>query len=95
MVESREAEVLALRERSRGALGGRLHRGTDEARHLAAQVRALSPAATLDRGYAVVQRQDGRVVVDADLVEAGELLRVRLARGELAARAVASARPQP
>ena len=56
-------------------------------RHLGAQVRALSPAATLDRGYAVVQLQDGRVLLDPDDVEDGEPLRLRLARGELAARA--------
>jgi exodeoxyribonuclease VII large subunit len=89
MVQGRAAEVLALRDRSRGALAGRLHRGADESRHLAAQVRSLSPAATLDRGYAVVQQQDGRVVLDPDQVEDAELLRVRVARGELVARFLA------
>jgi exodeoxyribonuclease VII large subunit len=88
IVEVRETEVQALRGRARGALAGRLDRGADEARHLAAQVRALSPAATLERGYAVVQQQDGRVVLDPDQVAADELLRLRLARGELAARSV-------
>jgi exodeoxyribonuclease VII large subunit len=86
LVEAREREVLAARERARSTLAGQLHRGSDEARHLAARVRSLSPAATLDRGYAVVQRQDGHVLLDADVVERDELLRVRLARGELAAR---------
>ena len=88
IVEVRETEVQALQGRARGALAGRLDRGADEARHLAAQVRALSPAATLERGYAVVQQQDGRVVLDPDQVAADELLRLRLARGELAARSV-------
>ncbi len=87
MIEVREGEISTLVDRSRGALSTRLHRGADEVRHLAAQVRALSPAATLDRGYAVVQLQDGRVLVDPDDVESGDLLRLRLARGELAARA--------
>lgn len=85
-VERREADVDGLRDRGRAALGARLHRAADDARHLAAQVRALSPAATLARGYAVVQQQQGRVVVDADQVEPDELLRVRIARGELAVR---------
>jgi exodeoxyribonuclease VII large subunit len=87
MVEVRAADVLALVDRSRAALQTRLERGADEVRHLGAQVRALSPAATLDRGYAVVQLQDGRVLLDPDDVEDREPLRLRLARGELAARA--------
>jgi exodeoxyribonuclease VII large subunit len=91
MVEVRAADVLALLDRSRAALQTRLHRGADEVRHLHAQVRALSPAATLDRGYAVVQLQDGRVLLDPDDVEDREPLRLRLARGELAARAELSA----
>jgi exodeoxyribonuclease VII large subunit len=90
MVEIRETEVQGLLDRSRGALATRLHRGADEARHLAAQVRALSPAATLERGYAVVQQPDGRVVVDPGEVPPGARLRVRVARGELAVRAVAA-----
>jgi exodeoxyribonuclease VII large subunit len=50
---------------------------------LAAQVRALSPAATLERGYAVVQRADGAVLRDPAEVSPGDALRVRVARGEL------------
>jgi exodeoxyribonuclease VII large subunit len=53
---------------------------------LRAQVEALSPAATLARGYAVVQRvDDGSVLRDAAQVRAGEALRVRLAHGEIGA----------
>ena len=48
-------------------------------------MRALSPAATLERGYAVVQRADGDVVRDPAEVTGGDRLRVRVARGELAA----------
>jgi exodeoxyribonuclease VII large subunit len=48
-------------------------------------VRALSPQATLDRGYAVVQRADGLVVRDP--AEAHGRLRVRVARGEFDATA--------
>jgi exodeoxyribonuclease VII large subunit len=86
LVDARESEVLAGRDRARTTLAAQLHRGSDEVRHLAARVRSLSPAATLERGYAVVQQQSGRVLLDSDVVEADELLRIRLARGELAAR---------
>lgn len=60
------------------------HAATETAR-LAGQVRALSPAATLERGYAVVQRADGAVVRSPDDVTAGDRLRVRVADGELTA----------
>uniref|UniRef100_UPI0035ABE339 exodeoxyribonuclease VII large subunit n=1 Tax=Actinotalea sp. C106 TaxID=2908644 RepID=UPI0035ABE339 len=53
----------------------------------AAQVRALSPAATLDRGYAVVQHGDGLVLRDPAEVDVGQVLRIRVARGELSATA--------
>jgi exodeoxyribonuclease VII large subunit len=48
-----------------------------------ARVTALSPKATLDRGYAVVQKGDGAVVRAAAEVDTGEALRVRLAAGTL------------
>jgi exodeoxyribonuclease VII large subunit len=48
-----------------------------------ASVTALSPKATLDRGYAVVQRADGSVLRLASVAAAGEALHVRLADGGL------------
>ncbi len=51
--------------------------------HLRARVAALSPQATLERGYAVVQRGDGTVVRDP--AEAQGRLRVRVAQGEFGA----------
>jgi exodeoxyribonuclease VII large subunit len=86
LVAPRSAEVSQLVARSRRTLGHRLDRATDELDHTRARVRALSPAATLARGYAVVQRADGLVVRDEAAVAAGEVLRVRLAVGELSAR---------
>jgi exodeoxyribonuclease VII large subunit len=65
-----------------------VHRAADQIGHLRAQVRALSPLSTLERGYAVVQHADGRVVMDRRDVEAGELLRVRVARGDFGVRPV-------
>nr|WP_246117422.1 exodeoxyribonuclease VII large subunit [Cellulomonas composti] len=86
LVEQHETRVLALREGARRALHHALAQGVTEVRGLAAQVRALSPAATLDRGYAVVQRGDGHVVRAPDEVSPDEPLRLRVARGEIAAR---------
>jgi exodeoxyribonuclease VII large subunit len=85
MLDSRAGDIAALRERATRCLAHRLDRGADELLHTVARLRALSPAATLERGYAIVQRADGAVVRRPDEVAAGDPLRVRLAGGELAA----------
>ena len=55
--------------------------------HLAARVRALSPAATLDRGYAIVTTTDNEIIRDADEVTQGQTLSVRVAKGSFRAEA--------
>jgi exodeoxyribonuclease VII large subunit len=85
MVDQRETEIRALRERGTRNLGHRLDRADGELGHTLARLRALSPAATLQRGYAIVQRPDGAVVRSPDHVDAKDLLRIRLAGGELTA----------
>ncbi len=85
IVAPREAEVRAVVDRARRSLLHRLDRAADELVHTQARVRALSPAATLERGYAVVQRADGAVLRSPSEVASGDPLRVRLAEGELAA----------
>ena len=49
----------------------------------AASLDALSPLAVLQRGYAIAQDKDGRLVREAQSVTRGDLLRVRLAKGRL------------
>ena len=81
---AREGDVTALRDRARRCLGGLLERAADDVRHAHARVTALSPAATLHRGYAVVQRRDGTVLRSAGDTSVGSPLTVRLDRGRLA-----------
>ncbi|MFI9495339.1 MULTISPECIES: exodeoxyribonuclease VII large subunit [Streptomyces] len=87
MVDEREAEVDALVGRSRRVLGHLLDRADSELAHTRARVVALSPAATLERGYAVLQRPDGHVVRSpADAGAPGEELRARVSDGEFTVR---------
>ena len=82
----RQASVRGLAERAWRAAAGQVAHARTEVAHTRARVRVLSPQATLDRGYAVVQRRsDGAVVRDPAEAPAGVPLRVRLAGGELAA----------
>jgi exodeoxyribonuclease VII large subunit len=52
---------------------------------LTSQMEALSPVAILERGYALVFDGSGKLVKDADQVKAGDDIRARVARGEIAA----------
>ncbi|MFJ6212749.1 exodeoxyribonuclease VII large subunit [Streptomyces sp. NPDC092296] len=81
MVSDRTAEVAALLERSRRSVGHQLDRASSDLEHTLARVVALSPAATLRRGYAVLQRADGAVVRAPDEVATGDTLRARVAEG--------------
>ncbi|MGP3953894.1 exodeoxyribonuclease VII large subunit [Streptomyces sp. 7N604] len=86
MVEEREEQVEALLHRGRRTLGHLLDRADSELAHTLARVVSLSPAATLERGYAVLQRADGTVVRSADEVTPDEKLRARVAEGEFTVR---------
>ena len=77
----RSDEVAALLDRSRVTVTHRLDRASDELAHRLASVRALSPKATLDRGYAVLQREDGSAVRQVDQVGKGDLLHARVSDG--------------
>lgn len=83
VLEPRTAEVSALRQRARRVLDAALDRASDNLEHTLARVTALSPAATLQRGYAVLQDAAGHVVRRADDVAVGDHLRARLSEGEL------------
>lgn len=82
-IERQAEQVLALRDRSRRCLSGALDRAGDELSHTRARLLALSPAATLRRGYAIVRRPDGAVVRAATEVTRDDELVVRLGEGTL------------
>jgi exodeoxyribonuclease VII large subunit len=85
-IRERAAEVDEHLSRARRSLKHRLDRAGDDLGHQLARVRALSPAATLERGYAVLQNASGEVVTDSAGVAVGELLTARLAAGRLGLR---------
>jgi exodeoxyribonuclease VII large subunit len=87
LVTGRLADVAGLRDRSRRCMSAALDRAGHDLDHTRARVLALSPHATLQRGYAVVQTAAGAVLRDPAEVSAGDPLRIRLADGELAATA--------
>jgi exodeoxyribonuclease VII large subunit len=80
----RVVEVEALRDRARAGLLRRVERGEHDLQHQVARVRALSPLATLRRGYAVISGADGQARSSVEGLRAGEALHVRVADGRIA-----------
>ena len=83
----RLAEIATLRERSRRAFGHRLDRGADDLVHHLARIRALSPLATLRRGYAVLSDAEGHALSSVATLAPGDALHVRVADGRIGATA--------
>jgi exodeoxyribonuclease VII large subunit len=83
-LQQRRLSVQHLNGRLQRAMQYALDRRRQTLTALSRNLDAVSPLATLRRGYAIVTRPvSGRPVVDASEVDRGEALNVRLARGEL------------
>lgn len=82
MVKVRLEELNALRDRSHRGFKALLEIEKKEIKGVIAHLRSLSPQSTMDRGYSVVQSDDGKIVRDATKLKAGTLLRIRAAKGE-------------
>ncbi|MGP9844646.1 exodeoxyribonuclease VII large subunit [Brachybacterium sp. 107] len=81
ILSGRADEIRSRIALARTLVGARLDRAADEIDHLGRQVRSLSPLATLERGYAVVQSPDGTIVRSPGATAVGDPLSVRVAGG--------------
>lgn len=75
-----------LTQRLRHAIEGRLERDRLTLQQAARALHTVSPLATLERGYAILFDEAGKVLRSTQGVEAGTALRARLADGELGLR---------
>jgi exodeoxyribonuclease VII large subunit len=82
-----------LGHRLRHAMSGLLARQHDRIARCGGALAALSPAATLQRGYSIVRDADGAIVRDAARLAAGDALSLRFAAGEAGA-VVTAVRPE-
>jgi exodeoxyribonuclease VII large subunit len=81
----RAEQIQALRDRSRRAIRTRIEHEMSAVGHHLARVRAMSPRATLERGYAVLVNADGQAVTSVQDVSVGDELTARLLDGEAVA----------
>lgn len=92
LLEKRWQVVEALRTRAQRQLASQLGHGQADLDHTRARIVALSPAATLARGYAVVTTDDGAVVRAPAEVSSGQRLNIRVSGGSLVAHAESAGR---
>ena len=85
-VERRSHEVELLAARGRDTLERRLARASRETAELRASLRALSPGATLARGYAIAHLSGGLIIRDAAQAPDGTDVVVTVGRGSFGAR---------
>ncbi|TQL47299.1 exodeoxyribonuclease VII large subunit [Homoserinimonas aerilata] len=85
IVDSRADELSRYTSRSHELLELRIERSRSSVGELRSQLRALSPQATLDRGYAIAQLAEGGVLRAATDAPAGTRLLLTLADGSLGA----------
>jgi exodeoxyribonuclease VII large subunit len=83
-IDRLEEKIQALAERAVRGVTAQLDHAARDLGHTRARLLTLSPAGTLRRGYAIVQREDASVVRSAADVGAGEILGVRFADDRLA-----------
>ncbi|MET3961043.1 exodeoxyribonuclease VII large subunit [Marmoricola sp. OAE513] len=91
---ARNQEITAYADRARRVLGHVLDRAYDDLDHSLARVRALSPLATLRRGYAVLSDAEGNLFSSVEGIAPGAAVTIRVADGRISA-AVSDVEPLP
>ncbi len=82
-VAARADAVRALVDRGHKTLTATIEQARSDTTHQEARLRSLAPLATLQRGYAVVIRADGRVVTSTHDVSAAQPLTVLVSDGRI------------
>ncbi len=67
----------------RSGVGRKLADNENRLHALAQHLNALSPLATLKRGYSITRKTDGEVLTDTEQVSVGDKIEVQLSRGHL------------
>mgnify|MGYP000278796737 FL=1 len=78
-------ELNDLRQRSMRSFTATIGAEQKELKAITAHLRSLSPQSTLDRGYSVVRNAAGDVIRDPKQLKSGEILAIKVAKGETSA----------
>ena len=78
-------ELRDLRQRSTRSFTATIDAERKELKAITAHLRSLSPQSTLDRGYSVVRNAKGDVIRDPKQLKSGDVLAIKVAKGETSA----------
>jgi exodeoxyribonuclease VII large subunit len=84
-IQSHRDVVIDLKQSLRNIISTKIYSEQTWFKPRLAQLRTLSPLSTLARGFAIVQKHDGKLVRKASEVKTGELLQIRLEKDSLQA----------
>jgi exodeoxyribonuclease VII large subunit len=93
-IERDEDRLRSIRERSHRAMTTLFNRIQESLHHATVHLRALSPQSTLDRGYAIVLKEN-HVVLSTEQVLPHDQLRVRVSDGHFAAKVISQREETP
>ncbi|WP_243854804.1 exodeoxyribonuclease VII large subunit [Canibacter zhoujuaniae] len=85
MFEQQEIDVQRLAVRSAELIDRQLYNAASELNSQLSQLRALSPLATLKRGYAMVLNSEAKPISKTSEVQPGDTLKLRVSDGEITA----------
>ncbi len=85
VVDAHAEDIVRSVQRGVNRTDALLERAKSDVTRLRASMRALSPLATLERGYAIVQTDDGSVVSDPQSVAVGQPIDIRVKGGHIPA----------
>jgi len=82
-IEDRRIRLDRSTERLLAAMQGKVYKSRERFTHLAASLDAMSPLKVLGRGYAIAQLENGSIVKNANDVNKGDRLKLKLQKDEI------------
>ncbi len=83
LIERKQQQLAVLTQHLNNAINKHVQKNTLQLETLAAKLHALSPLATLDRGFALASTPKGRIIRSVTEVETGDALTLRFADGSV------------
>jgi len=95
LIDTRIIEINHMTDVLRRLVLTKIMAAASDVNALSAQVSALSPLGTMERGFAIVQSSDGKVINTSAEAPTGSTILIRLAEGSLIAKVITAVPPRP
>ncbi len=85
---NKKTRLAVLEEKSISAIKDKISKSDESLKVEMASLDALSPLSVLNRGYSITQNEDGEILRDAENIAKDDILKIRLANGNVKARVI-------